>query len=360
MLGLARISLFFACLASINGAPKQHKRHFHQHHENSKRHFHQHKDSKLVNDPLTGPSCDTFVTLGHGWSQGQQAKMEFTVPQAVNGWKITVEFSRSPIRNFQLQNTKQAGNYRKCRFTFTNYQWNSKINAGQKITYHFLYGFSGNPKPKIAYVKFESDSFSMTCGAPACPVPTPPPTLAPGVTTPIKTTTPRPTLPPLQGACSNFIKIKRSNPGSEFGVIRFSLPTSIATWTLKVGFSETVQNFQVQRGANMLRVERPCSEVTLYNYVKAGNRPDNAGKPMRFPYVLHYNQNTAKPIITYFEISDGSNTYMCGTQPSCPTTTTTTITTTTGPSTTEGESTTAVCFFLFISCRLIQNLFVAF
>ena len=95
MLGLARFLTIFAFLACVNGAPKHHKRHFHHHHENSKRHFHQHKDSKVLeNDPLAGTSCDSFVTLGHGWSQGQQAKMEFTVPQAANGWKITVRFHK--------------------------------------------------------------------------------------------------------------------------------------------------------------------------------------------------------------------------------------------------------------------------
>ncbi|XP_066932224.1 proteoglycan 4-like [Clytia hemisphaerica] len=70
----------------------------------------------------------------------------------------------------------------------------------------------------------------------------------------------------------------------------------------------------------MMGIMQKCPQAKFYNYVKASNRRDRAGKPMVFPYALHYNQNSAKPTIAFFEISDGKNTFMCGTKPSCPST----------------------------------------
>ena len=88
-------------------------------------------------------------------------------------------------------------------------------------------------------------------------------------------------------------------------------------------------------------IMRKCPQATIYNYVKASNRPDRAGKPMNFPYALHYNQNAAKPSIAFFEISDGTNTFMCGEKPTCPSTPAPTTTSAPAPTNYTGPPTNA-------------------
>ena len=69
-------------------------------------------------------------------------------------------------------------------------------------------------------------------------------------------------------------------------------------------------------------IQRDCPEATFYNYIKAGNRPDPAGKPFRLQYFMHFSRNgAARPTIAYVEISDGKSKFMCGMEPTCPPTT---------------------------------------
>ena len=122
----------------------------------------------------------------------------------------------------------------KCKYQFTNYRYNRKLSADNMFDKRIMYQFNRRvrPKPKIAYIKFESSGFSMECGQRVCVQPTTP---VPANTT-VGPTTTRATLPPLNGStCDAFIKRQRNTgPGQAKGVLRISVPVRMRNWYLKV------------------------------------------------------------------------------------------------------------------------------
>ena len=114
----------------------------------------------------------------------------------------------------------------RCVYRFESGEYR-KLSPNALLTNGFLYKYKGKKKPEITYIKFtNTDSgASMTCGTPTC---NPPPTTAPKKKVPH---------PPLSGeSCESFIKVKarKSSPGSEHGVIRFSSPERMSNWKLQV------------------------------------------------------------------------------------------------------------------------------
>ena len=55
------------------------------------RRYHLHERGSVVaEDPLSGTSCDAFITMYSEWKGGANGKIDFNVPQGADRWSIEV------------------------------------------------------------------------------------------------------------------------------------------------------------------------------------------------------------------------------------------------------------------------------
>lgn len=136
-----------------------------------------------------------------------------------------------------MDNTKSDVAQSGCRYEMTGQAHNSVIEANEIFEqgYQFHYQHDQQPKPNIAFIRFESGekNVSMSCGkSQSCPVPT--------TTTPLTlntTTETATTLPPLTGdTCDPFVDMDIDDIDVNFidGNIKIRVPKDTDQWILTV------------------------------------------------------------------------------------------------------------------------------